>query len=242
RSVDVNSDADERAWADRIRAGDIDAFEALYRTYWQRLYAFAFRYVQTKEDAEEVTQEVFFRIWRGRAQWMPAGAVRNYLYLAVRNAARDRLERAAVARRWGGRVGQLVTATEIQSDLEAADLVAAVQRAFELGRTPDATQRHNRAAEPRACEARSHGTALPCQVHQQVQLGVAHVVVVAQALVRSVEQPPERRQVAGRHRRFCLPHAGCLGDHVAEPSREHLGESRARQLEQLLDRGCREQV
>jgi len=131
RSVDVNSDADERAWADRIRAGDIDAFEALYRTYWQRLYAFAFRYVQTKEDAEEVAQEVFFRIWRGRAQWMPAGAVRNYLYLAVRNAARDRLERAAVARRWGGRVGQLVTATEIQSDLEAADLVAAVQRALD---------------------------------------------------------------------------------------------------------------
>ena len=133
RSVDVNSDADEHAWADRIRAGDIDAFEALYRTYWQRLYAFAFRYVQTKEDAEEVTQEVFFRIWRGRAQWMPAGAVRNYLYLAVRNAARDRLERAAVARGLGrgGRVGQLATAMEIESDLEAADLVAAVQRALD---------------------------------------------------------------------------------------------------------------
>src|SRR2546423_4925455 len=131
RSVDVNSDADEHAWADRIRAGDIAALETLYRTYWQRLYAFAFRYVQTKEDAEEVAQEIFFRIWRGRAQWMPAGAVRNYLYLAVRNAARDRLERAAVARRWGGRVGRLVTATEIQSDLEAADLVAAVQRALD---------------------------------------------------------------------------------------------------------------
>src|SRR5207237_4310023 len=133
RSVDVNSDADERAWADRIRAGDIAAFETLYRTYWQQLFAFAFRYVQSKEDAEELVQEVFCRIWRGRAQWMPAGAVRNYLYLAVRNAARDRLERAAVARRLGraGRVGQLVTGTEIQSDLEAADLVAAVQRALD---------------------------------------------------------------------------------------------------------------
>src|SRR2546430_12183385 len=133
RSVDVNNDADERAWADRIRAGDIAAFETLYRTYWQRLFAFAFRYVQLKEDAEEMVQEVFFRIWRGRAQWMPAGAVRNYLYLAVRNASRDRLERAAVARRLGrgGRVGQLATATEIQADLEAADLVAAVQRSEE---------------------------------------------------------------------------------------------------------------
>jgi RNA polymerase sigma-19 factor, ECF subfamily len=133
---DVSTDADERAWVDRIRAGDMDAFEALYRTYWQRLYSFAFRYVHSKEDAEEVAQEVFFRIWRGRAHWVPAGAVRNYLYLAVRNAARDRLERAAVARRW-----QLVqverfsdppapAAPEIESNVEAPELAAAVERAL----------------------------------------------------------------------------------------------------------------
>ncbi len=130
-SGDVSTDAEERAWADRIRAGDMDAFEALYRTYWQRLYTFAFRYVHSKEDAEEVAQEVFFRIWRGRAHWIPLGAVRNYLYLAVRNAARDRLERAAVARRWRvGRLGQAATAPDIQSDLEAAELVATVERAL----------------------------------------------------------------------------------------------------------------
>jgi len=128
---DVGTDAAERAWADRIRAGDSDAFEVLYRTYWQRLYAFAFRYVYSKEDAEEVVQDVFFRIWRGRADWVPAGAVRNYLYLAVRNVARDRLEQAAVAQRRSGPVGQLATAAEILSDLEAADLVAAVQRALD---------------------------------------------------------------------------------------------------------------
>ena len=130
-SVDVDSDADERVLANRIRGGDIDAFEALYRAYWQRLYAFAFRYGHVKEDAEEVVQDVFFRIWRGRADWVPAGAVRNYLYLAVRNAARDRLERAAVARRWGGRGGQVARAAEIESTLEAAELVAAVQRALD---------------------------------------------------------------------------------------------------------------
>src|SRR6266566_5246801 len=125
---DVRTDADERAWVDRIRAGDVAAFEALYRAYWERLYAFAFRYLHSKEDSEEVVQEVFFRIWRGRAHWVPAGAVRNYLYLAVRNSARDRLERAAVARR--RRISQREPAVEIQPDLEAADLVAAVERAL----------------------------------------------------------------------------------------------------------------
>lgn len=83
---DVSTDAAERAWVDRIRAGDLDAFEALYRTYWQRLYTFAFPYVGSKEDAEEVAQEVFF------------GAVRNSLYLAVRNAG---LSYAQIAARLG---------------------------------------------------------------------------------------------------------------------------------------------
>src|ERR1051325_2326573 len=137
RTNELETAAAELVWVDRIRAGDGDAFEALYRTYWQRLYAFAFRYVRSKEDAEEVVQDVFFRIWRGRAEWVPAGAVRNYVYGAVRNAARDRLERAAVARRWAGgaHVGPEATAAGIQTalrraELEAAELVALVQRAL----------------------------------------------------------------------------------------------------------------
>jgi RNA polymerase sigma-70 factor (family 1) len=126
--VRTDADAEERTWVDRIQTGDIHAFEVLYRRYWERLYAFAFRYLRSKEDSEEIVQEVFFRIWRGRAHWVPAGAVRNYLYLAVRNSARDRLERAAVARR--RRISQREPAAEVQPDLEAADLVAAVERAL----------------------------------------------------------------------------------------------------------------
>ena len=125
---EVHTDAAERALADRIRAGDMQAFETLYRTYWQRLHAFAFRYVHSREDAEDVTQDVFLRIWRGRAHWAPVGPVRNYLYLSIRNAARDRLERAVVARRW--RVRQVATPDEIQSNLETAELGATVEQAL----------------------------------------------------------------------------------------------------------------
>ncbi|HEX9292692.1 MAG TPA: RNA polymerase sigma-70 factor [Gemmatimonadales bacterium] len=127
---DLSAEAVERALVDRIRAGDMDAFETLYRSYWQPLYAFAFRYVRSKPDAEDVTQEVFLRIWRGRADWLPAGPVRNYLYLAVRNAARDRLARAAVARRSWWRLGQVETTQAFQCDLESRELAAAVERAL----------------------------------------------------------------------------------------------------------------
>ena len=127
---DLSAEAVARALADRIRAGDRDAFETLYRSYWQPLYAFAFRYVRSKPDAEDVTQEVFLRIWRGGADWLPAGQVSNYLYLAVRNAARDRLARAAVARRGWWRLEQAETTQEFQCDLESRELAAAVERAL----------------------------------------------------------------------------------------------------------------
>src|SRR5258705_5965941 len=123
---DVRTDAEERAWVERIQTGDLHAFEALYRRYWERLYAFAFRYLRSKEDSEEIVQEVFFPIWRRREHWVPAGAVRNYLYLAVRNSARDRLERAAVARR--RRISQREPAVEIQAYLDSVDLDAALER------------------------------------------------------------------------------------------------------------------
>jgi RNA polymerase sigma-70 factor, ECF subfamily len=131
RPADVPT-CDDATQADRIRGGDIAAFERLYRAYWQRLYAFAFRYVRSRDDAEDVTQDVLLRIWRSRASWAPAGTVASYLYLAVRNAARDRLERVAVARRHRGRagVGAVATAAEVQSHLEAAELAAAVERAL----------------------------------------------------------------------------------------------------------------
>jgi len=127
---DLSAEGVERALVDRIRAGDMAAFETLYRSYWQPLYAFAFRYVRSKPDAEDVTQEVFLRIWRARADWRPAGPVRNYLYLAVRNAARDRLARAAVARRGWWRLGQVETTQAFECDLESRELAAAVERAL----------------------------------------------------------------------------------------------------------------
>lgn len=132
----TRTDADDRACVDRIRAGDVNAFESLYRAWWQPLYAFAFRYVQTKEEAEEVVQDVFARIWRGRENWRPPGAVRNYLYLAVRNSALDRLRRSDVARRW--RAGEAATgrveAPDIEQQIESSDLMAGIERA--LGELP----------------------------------------------------------------------------------------------------------
>lgn len=121
---------------ERIRAGDVAAFEELYRRYWTRLYNFAFRYLRSAEDAEEVVQEVFFRIWRRREEWRVGGKLDNYLYFAVRNAAFDRLQHSAVVMQWEQRVridalaAENRAAASAEEALYAGEFGAAVERAL----------------------------------------------------------------------------------------------------------------
>ncbi len=128
--------ADDRQLVERIRAGDVAAFEALYQRYWAPLYSFCFRYVQSADEAEDVVQDVFFRIWRARETWRVVGKLDSYLYLAVRNGAFDRLQHAAVVQRWRqGVAADPETArsqlgSQIEEAFQAADIEAAVERAL----------------------------------------------------------------------------------------------------------------
>jgi RNA polymerase sigma-70 factor (ECF subfamily) len=49
-----------------IQKDDRIAFYNLYERYCRRLYGFVFRYIKQREDAEEIVQEVFVKIWESR--------------------------------------------------------------------------------------------------------------------------------------------------------------------------------
>ncbi len=48
--------------------GDECAFNTIYKRYFKRLHHFAFRYLNHTELADEVTQDVFIKLWRRRTQ------------------------------------------------------------------------------------------------------------------------------------------------------------------------------
>jgi RNA polymerase sigma-70 factor (ECF subfamily) len=48
----------------RAAAGDMDAFEKVYRRYNQRVYSHCLRMVRNSADAEDLTQEVFIQLFR----------------------------------------------------------------------------------------------------------------------------------------------------------------------------------
>jgi RNA polymerase sigma-70 factor (ECF subfamily) len=114
--------AEEQALLARIRAGDEQAFERLFRAYYRGLRAFAARLVHSEDAAEDLVADLFVRLWDQRAFWgeQLRGSARTYLYQAVRNAALNTLRHARVEARWRARVEARGDA-EIAIDEWAAD-------------------------------------------------------------------------------------------------------------------------
>ena len=49
-----------------LRKGDRVAFYNIYERYCKRLYGFVLRYIKQEDDAEEIVQEVFVKLWEAR--------------------------------------------------------------------------------------------------------------------------------------------------------------------------------
>ena len=79
---------------ERFAAGDLDAFEALFRQHQSQVYAWIIRIVRERGAAEDLTVETFWRIYRARARFDPAGNFRAWARRIATNAAFDHLRKA----------------------------------------------------------------------------------------------------------------------------------------------------
>jgi len=79
---------------ERFAAGDLEAFEALFRQHQKEVYAWIVRIVRDTGTAEDLTVETFWRIYRARMRFDPAaGNFRAWARRIATNAALDHLRR-----------------------------------------------------------------------------------------------------------------------------------------------------
>ena len=64
---------------------DETAFEQVFKTYFKRLHAYAFTILKNDVEAEEMVQQVFFKLWERNESLSLSGSVSAYLYRAVHN-------------------------------------------------------------------------------------------------------------------------------------------------------------
>ena len=74
----------ERMLTRSIKAGDRDAFKALFNSYAPSFLWFAASLLKDRSAAEDVVQNVFMKLWAGRKRLDENKSLKNYL-LAVRN-------------------------------------------------------------------------------------------------------------------------------------------------------------
>jgi RNA polymerase sigma-70 factor, ECF subfamily len=82
----------------RLQAGEESALRDLAEAYGSKIYQLAFRYLRNKEDAEEVMQDVLFKVHRKVGTFRGDAALSSWIYRITFNAAMSRLRTAKYQR------------------------------------------------------------------------------------------------------------------------------------------------
>jgi RNA polymerase sigma-70 factor (ECF subfamily) len=76
-----------------IKRGDIKSFEILFRAYYKPLLIYSERIVENKEDADEVVQDIFYKLWEKRKTLEITTSINSYLYKSTYNNSLQLLKR-----------------------------------------------------------------------------------------------------------------------------------------------------
>ena len=103
----------------RCRTGDSNAFRQLVDNYQGRVYVFAFRMLCNEEDAKDVVQEAFIKVWRNLSKYNTDFKFTTWLYRITANCCYDHL-RKGKQQKQNVEIDQVKHACEqlLQSNLE----------------------------------------------------------------------------------------------------------------------------
>jgi RNA polymerase sigma-70 factor (ECF subfamily) len=82
---------DDLMWL--LRKGNMEAFETLARRYEKKLLNFLYRFVNNREQAEDLVQKTLLKVYRNRLKFRNRGKFSTWMYTIAANLARDYLRK-----------------------------------------------------------------------------------------------------------------------------------------------------
>ncbi|MDP4265046.1 MAG: sigma-70 family RNA polymerase sigma factor [Bacteroidota bacterium] len=76
-----------------LKKGDDKAFDQIFRIYYSSLKLFAFKLCANEQQAEDIVQECFLKLWRLRGNLANADNLKSYLYRSVKNVFLEKHEK-----------------------------------------------------------------------------------------------------------------------------------------------------
>jgi RNA polymerase sigma-70 factor, ECF subfamily len=83
----------------RIRNGDVGQFESLFRSSYVSLVRYATTILKDHDTAEEIVQDLYFRIWQDREKLNIESSLNGYLFRSVHNRCLHHIEHTKVVER-----------------------------------------------------------------------------------------------------------------------------------------------
>jgi RNA polymerase sigma-70 factor (family 1) len=83
--MDVQMLDEEKMLLQRMAEGDTQAFARIFDNYWKKIYSISLTYIKSTQEAEDVTQDVFLKIWKNREKLTEVDSLNNYLFIMTRN-------------------------------------------------------------------------------------------------------------------------------------------------------------
>ncbi len=95
--ADASGDDPERdiRLMERVRAGDTDAFRELVETHQHRVIGTVTRMLGDANEAEDLSQQIFVRVWKSAPRWEPTAKFTTWLYTILRNLVFNECRRRA---------------------------------------------------------------------------------------------------------------------------------------------------
>jgi RNA polymerase sigma-70 factor, ECF subfamily len=114
---DFNSYTNEELM-EEIKADNMFAFDALYDKYCRKLYNFGLTILKSKEESENLIQDVFLRLWENRNKIEKNESVQSYVFTIAYNSAISILRKKARDARFIEYLGTLQENTEAPVDVQ----------------------------------------------------------------------------------------------------------------------------
>ncbi|PTN02625.1 RNA polymerase sigma-70 factor [Mangrovibacterium marinum] len=92
--------ADIKPLIEKLRNDDITAFDAIFNLYSSKLYHFALGYLKSREDTEELIQDVFARIWEKRGEINPLYDFQSFLFTIAYNEIKKHFRSKGMLRKY----------------------------------------------------------------------------------------------------------------------------------------------
>ena len=92
-----------------IREGDVEQFESLFRSSYVSLVRYAKTLIKDHDTAEEIVQDLFFRLWQNKENIKIESSLNGYLFRSVHNKCLHYIEHYKVVERHAEKMADSLT-------------------------------------------------------------------------------------------------------------------------------------